>query len=550
MRDEMVRNVQLTLYLLLGAVALVLLIACANVANLLLAKATTRTREIAIRAAVGASRGRIIRQLITESMLMALVAGVAGLVLAVWGSSALVALAPANIPRLAETGIDGWVLTFTLGVSVIASLLFGLAPAWHASRVDLNDALKQGGGRAAVGGGAGSMRGALVVAEIALSVILLAGAGLLIKSFNALHNVALGFNPEHILVMETSVPASDDPKSSRRATQLYKDLLRDVATLPGVTASAATRATPGHTASDGGYWLDHMPPEDQVSPSAPQAVFSDVTPGAFRTLGIPLRAGRDFNDGDTYEARPTAIINEALAKKSFPGQDPIGRVIFCGMDLDSLKGMTIVGVVGDVRQYGPAQEPWPEIYMPYEQHPQPSTALSVIVRTANDPSALQETLRRKIRERSPDVPVRFTSMDASLAENVAAPRFRTLVLGIFAAVAVCLAMAGVYGVMAYLVSQRSNEIGLRMALGASPRDISGLVLREGMLLAGAGLVLGLAGAIAATRLLTSVLFEVKPGDPMTYAVVAVLLAIVALAASYIPAQRASKVDPLVALRQE
>lgn len=550
MRDEMVRNVQLTLYLLLGAVALVLLIACANVANLLLAKATTRTREIAIRAAVGASRARIIRQLITESMLMALLAGIGGLMLAVWGSSALVVLAPTDVPRLAETSIDGWVLAFTLGASVIASLLFGLAPALHASRVDLNDALKQGGGRAAVGSGAGRMRGALVVAEIALSVILLAGAGLLIKSFNALHNVALGFNPEHVLVMESSVPAGDDVKSARRATQFYKDLLHDVATLPGVIAAGATRATPGHTASDGGYWLDHLPPQDQLSVSAPQAVFSDVTPGAFRTLGIPLRSGRDFNDGDTYEAHPAAIINEALAKKSFPGQNPIGHVIFCGMDMDSMKGMTIVGVVGDVRQYGPAHEPSPELYMPYEQHPGASTALSVLVRTTNDSGSLQETLRRKTRERSPDVPVKFTTMDESLAENVAAPRFRTLVLGIFAAVAVCLAMAGVYGVMAYLVGQRSSEIGLRMALGARPGDISRLVLREGMLLVGAGILLGLAGAFATTRLLTSMLFEVKPADPTTYAAVAVLLAGVALAASYIPAHRASKVDPLIALRQE
>ena len=550
MRDEMVRNVQLTLYLLLGAVALVLLIACANVANLLLAKATTRTREIAIRAAVGASRARIIRQLITESMLMALFAGIAGLILAVWGSSALVALAPADVPRLAETSIDGWVLAFTLGASLISSLLFGLAPALHASRVDLNDALKQGGGRASVGLGAGRMRGALVVAEIALSVILLAGAGLLIKSFHALNNVALGFLPEHILVMETSVPSSDDPASARRATRFYKDLLRDVAVLPGVVSTAATRATPGHTASDGGYWLDHLPPMDQLNVSAPQAVFSDVSPGAFRTLGIPLRAGRDFSDGDTYDAPFSAIVNEALARKSFPGQNPIGRVIFCGMDMDSLKGMTIVGVVGDVRQFGPAREPWPEIYMPFEQHPQPSTALSILVRTTNPPAALQETLRRKTRARSADVPVKFTTVDASLAENVAAPRFRTLVLGIFAAVAVSLAMAGVYGVMAYLVSRRSSEIGLRMALGAGPRDISRLVLREGMLLACFGLVLGLAGAVAATRLLASFLFEVQPGDPMTYAGVAVLLLLVALAASYIPAHRASKVDPLIALRQE
>jgi predicted permease len=547
MRDEMVSNVQLTLYVLLGAVALVLLIACANVANLLLAKATTRTREIAIRAAVGASRGRILRQLITESMLMAVLAGLAGLIFAVLGSEALVALAPANVPRLAETSLDASVLIFTLGISVLASLLFGLAPALHASRVDLNDALKQGGGRASVGGGAGKMRGALVVAEIALSVILLAGAGLLIKSFNALNSVALGFHPEHVLVMETSVPASD-LKSARRATALYKDLLRDVSALPGVTATGATRSMPGHVISNGGYWLEHLPPREQMTVSAPQAVFSVVTPGTFATLGIPLRTGRDFDASDTFEAPFTVVVNETFARKSFPGQNPLGHLVFCGFD--SLNAMKIVGVVGDVRQFGPAREPWPEIFMPFEQHPEPSTALSVLVRTTNDPGAFQETLRRKTRERSPDVPVKFTSMAASVAENVAAPRFRTLVLGIFAALAVSLAMAGVYGVMAYLVSQRSNEIGLRMALGASPRDVSRLVLREGMLLAGIGLVLGLAGAVAATRLLTSILFEVKPGDPMTYVGVALLLASVTLAASYIPARRAAKVDPLVALRQE
>jgi len=547
MRDEMTSNVQLTLYLLLGAVTLVLLISCANVANLLLAKSTARTREIAIRAAVGASRGRIVRQLITESLLLALLAGAAGLILAVWGSAALVALAPADVPRLAEISIDGWVLAFTLGVSIVASLLFGLAPALHASRVDLNDALKQGGSRAVGGGSAGRMRGALVVAEVALSVVLLAGAGLLIRSFIALQNVSLGFRPEHVLVMESSFPASDLP-SARRATQFYKDLLRDVTALPGVSSAAATRSIPGQVASNGGYWLDHLPPLDQMSVSAPQAVFSILTPNAFATLGIPLRSGRDFNAADLYDAPFAAIVNEALVRQSFPGQNPIGRVIFCGMD--SLRGMTIVGVAGDVRQYGPSRPPLPEIFMPYEQHPQPSAALNVLVRTPDDPATLQQTLRRKTRDRSPDVPVKFTTLEASLAENVAAPRFRTLLLGLFAALAVCLAMAGVYGVMAYLVSQRSNEIGLRMALGASPGDVSRLVLREGMLLAGVGLALGLAGAAAATRLLSSVLFEVKPGDPATYIAVSALLGVVALAASYIPAYRASRVDPLVALRQE
>jgi putative ABC transport system permease protein len=544
MRDEMVSNVRLTLYLLLGAVGLVLLIACANVANLLLAKATVRTREIAIRAAVGASRGRIVRQLTTESLVLALAGGAAGLILAMLASRALVVLAPTDVPRLAEAGIDGWVLAFTLGVSVLASLLFGLAPAVQASQVDVNESLKQGAGRA-VGGATGRMRSGLVIAEIALSVVLLAGAGLLMKSFVALHNVVLGFHPERVLVMNSSVPASG-LEGARRATRFYKTLLADISASPGVLGSGATMATPGHVQSNGGYWIDHLPSE--LSVTAPNAVYSVVAPGTFGALGIPLTRGRDFNDGDTYDAPFTAVINEALARTSFPGQDPMGRVIYCG--LDSLKPMRIVGLVGDVRQYGPALEPIPEVYMPYEQHPRTATDLSILVRTATEPRRLEELMRRKVRQLSPEVPVKFTTMEASLSENVAAPRFRTLLLGIFGGLAVCLAMAGVYGVMAYLVGQRSNEIGVRMALGASTGDVLRLVLREGLGLTTLGLVLGLIGALAVSRLLSGLLFEVKPGDPMIYTGVAIVLALVTLTASYIPARRATKLDPLVALRQE
>ena len=543
MRDEMVRNVRLTLYLLLGAVALVLLIGCANVANLLLAKATSRTREIAIRAAVGASRGRIVRQLFTESAVLALIAGAAGLLLAKWGSDALVALAPGNVPRLAESGIDGWVLAFTLGLSLAACLLFGLAPALEISRVDLNEALKQGASRVLSGGRSGRMRAALVVAEVALSVVLLAGAGLFIRSFVALHHVALGFQPDHVLVMETSVPASD-LAGARRATHLYKDLLADLATLPGVSAVGATRNPPGIVYSDGAYFIDHM---GRFSPSLPDAVYSVMAPGALAALGIPLKRGRDFNGRDTYDAPFTVLINEALARKSFPGQDPLGHMIYCGFD--SLKPMRIVGVVGDVRQYGPAVPPAPEIIMPYEQHPLPSTGLSVLVRTTAG-TALWGPIQRKVREHSAEVPVKFTSMQDLLAENTAAPRFRTLLIGIFAAIAVCLAMAGVYGVMAFSVGQRANEIGVRMALGASTGDVLRLILLQGMLLTGMGLAVGLIAAIAATRLLTSMLFEVQASDPLTYVGVAALLAAVSLAASYIPARRAARVDPMTALRQD
>ena len=544
-RDEMVSNFRLTLWVMLAAVGVVLLIACANLANMLLAKAVARTKEIAIRAAVGASRGRIVRQLATESVLMALLAGAVGVLLALWGSRALVALAPADVPRLSETGIDASVLLFAFGTSLLASLLFGLAPALQALRVDLNKSLKQGTSRSTGGSVADRLRSTLVVAEIALSVVLLAGAGLLMKSFLALQNVALGFRPERVLVMSTSVPASD-LDSARRATRFYKELLAEAGTLPGVMNVGATMAPPGNTASDGGYWIDFLPKELNVS--APQAVFSVVAPGTFATLGIPLKRGRDFNDGDTYDAPFAAVINEALAKAAFPGQDPIGHSIYCG--LDSMNPMKIVGIVGDIRQNGPARPPSPEIYMAFQQHPLPATDLSVLVWTSFDPNALSETMRGKVHKLSADVPVKFTTMEASMTENVAAPRFRTLLLGIFAGLAVCLAMAGVYGVMSYVVGQRANEIGLRMALGANPRDVLRLVLRQAAILTGVGMVIGLAGAAAVTQLLTSMLFGVKASDPLTYVAVVALLGLVALVASYIPARRAMRVDPMVALRYE
>ena len=547
LRDELVgTDVRTTLYVLLGAVGLVLLIACANMANLLLAKATVRTREMAIRAAMGASRGRIVKQLIIESLVLAMASGVAGLLFAIWGSNALVSLAPKDVPRLAETGIDGWVLAFTFAVSVAASLVFGLAPAIHASKVDLNHALKQGSGRAMSGTGASRMRGALVVAEVALSVILLAGAGLLLKSFVALNQVALGFRPDNVLVMGTSVPSSG-PEGSQRAGRFYRDLLAAASAMPGVSAAGATRVPPGQVMSWGGYWVDHLPDRSAMTVSAPQAVFSIMAPGTLAALGIPLKSGRDFSWDDTADAPFAALINESLARKSFPGEDPIGRSIFCGFD--SQKPMKIVGIVADIHQFGPARAPWAEIYMPSPQH-RGTSAMSVVVRTTSEPTALFETMRRKARDLAPDVPVKFTTMEARMAENVAAPRFRTLLFGIFAGLAVCLAMAGVYGVMAYAVGQRANEIGLRMALGASASDVLGLVLRQGMLLVAIGLAIGVAGASATTRLLSNMLFRVKPGDPLTYAGVVAVLAAVAMAASYIPARRATKVDPLVALRQE
>jgi len=408
--------------------------------------------------------------------------------------------------------------------------------------VDLNETLKQSAGRALAGSRGGRTRATLVVVEVALSVVLLAGAGLLIRSFVALQGVTLGFRPEHVLVMESSVPSSN-LEDARRATRFYKDLIADLATLPGISAIGGARNIPGTTGSDGSYVIDRLSGFDV---SAPQAVFSVVTPGSFAVVGIPLKRGRDFNEGDTYDAPFTAIINEALARKSFPGQDPLGRMIYCG--LDSLKPMKIVGIVGDVRQYGPAAEPSPEIVMPFEQHPQTVTSLTIMARASVPGSALWGPIQSKVRARSAEVPVKFASLQDMLAENTAAPRFRTLLLGLFAALAVCLAMAGVYGLVAYTVGQRAGEIGLRMALGASTGDVLRLILRQSMALTGIGLAAGLIAAVAATRVLASMLFEVKATDPATYIGVAALLGAVSLAASYIPARRAARVDPASALR--
>jgi predicted permease len=541
-RDEMVGDVRLTLYLLLGAVSVVLLIACANTATLLLGKAMARTKEVAVRAALGASRPRIVRQLITESLLLALVAGAAGLLFANWGSKALVALAPADLPRLGDTRIDSWVLVFTLGVSLATSLVFGLVPALWASKADLNGALKQTATRSVTGGGMVRMRGVLVVAEIALAVVLLSGAGLLTRSFMALQKVALGFRPQNVLVMRATVPAPIPD-----ANRFFNDVISQIGALPGVLAAGATMAPPGHVESSGGYFLDHMPAQPDWT-TAPHVALNVVAPGTFAALGIPLTDGRDFNNGDTPDKPLVVIVNQALVRKSFAGESPLSRTIFC--PYDTLKGMTIVGVVGDVRQSGPASDPIPECYMTYRQHVYNQTALSIVVRTAGDPAALTQTLRGIARARLPDVPVKFTTMEAIVSDNVAAPRFRTLLFGLFAALAASLAIAGVYGVMTYAVGQRSNEIGLRIALGASTASVLRLILGQGLALAGFGLALGLTAAVAGTRLLTTMLFQVKPNDPLVYLAVAVLLGVVTLLAGYVPARRAAKIDPLAALRQE
>lgn len=548
LQDLMVRNVKSTLYLLWGAVGLVLLIACANVANLLLARGASRSREVAVLSALGATRWQIARPMLAESAIVALLAGVAGVLFASWGVDALLALAPSALPRATTIQIDGSVLAFTLVLALGVSILCGLAPLSQAGKVDLTDALKQGGTRGSIGAASGKLRGALVVFEVAVSIVLLIGAGLLIQSFAALARTDWGFNPEKLLVMQANIGYSTLDQA-KRVTRTYAEILRQVQGMPGVIDATGVFGVPGAYGSNGGYFLEGGPGFQQLGISrTPEADFVVATPGYFKTLGIPLKAGRDISDRDQYEADFVAVVNEALVKNSFPNENPIGRRLQCGLDNPNF--MTIVGIVGNIRQADPALPPRPAIYMPYMQHPNYGANMRFIMRTQGDPLALSEPLRRKLHDISSEIPVKFTTMDARLSDTVSSPRFRGVLLGIFATLAVCLAMAGVYGVMAYIVTQRAPEIGLRMALGANRSLIVKLVLSRGFQLAGMGVVFGLIGAFAATRLIASMLYEVKPLDPLTFAATALAAGLTTVVACAVPAWRATRVDPMVTLRQE
>jgi putative ABC transport system permease protein len=544
LQREMVGDVESMLYLLLGAVALVLMIGCATMATLLLARATARVPEIAVRTALGASHSRIVRQLLVEASVQAFAAGAIGVLIAVWGTSALVAFSPPDVPRLDEVTVNGSVLLFTLALSVLSAFLFGLPPALQAVRIDVNEPLRRSSGRTA-GGEGRRTREVLVVAEIALAVVLVVTGALLVRSVVALQQAPLGFQPDDVLLMQaTARPRAADWSDSRA---FFEGLLGDVAQLPGVLAAGAMMAPPGHVESESGYWIDQMPKESPLSAARP-AVMNVVAPGTFAALGIPLQQGRDFENVDRRDRPQVVIVNEALARAAFRGRDPIGRTLIAGYD--STEPMTIVGVVGDVRQYGPAREPQPELYMPYQQHFYNGATLYFVVRGAIDPAMLSASVERKARERSPEVSVRVTTLNALLAEHVATPKFRAWLLSLFAGVALVLAMAGVYGVMAYVAGQRSKEIGLRMALGANARSVVWLMLGRGLTLTVIGLTAGVLGAIASTRLVSGMLFDVKAHDITTYAAVVAALGLLALLAIYVPARRATRIDPLLVLRQE
>ena len=548
LQEVVVGNIRQALWILFGAVGVVLLIACANVANLLLARSSVRGREMVVRAAVGASRTRLIRQLLTESAVLGITAALLGTWMARLGTRALVALAPSAIPRLGEIEVDMIALGFALTIALCASLLFGLAPALHVSRVQLIEGLRQGGKGSSTGSRTGFARSAFVVAEIALAVVLVAGAALLGRSLAALTSLDMGFDPDRLLVVQTAVPIATSADAPR-AADFYRDLLPEFAALPGVESVGAVRSLPTRVASFGGYGIEGGVDFTKQGVRLPRAIFNVVTPNYFETLRIPVRMGRDFDERDRRGAIMTVIVNEALVRQSFKDQSPIGQRIQCGFD--TLEFMTIVGVVADIRSDSLGTPPQPEIWMPYEQHPRGATGLNLVFRVrSGDPLLLTETVRRRIASINPDIPVRAETMDSTLSSASATPRFNTLLIVLFAGIALMLALAGIYGVMTYTVSQRVPELGVRIALGATPENIMGLILKQGAGLAMVGLGLGLALALVSGRWLEGMLYGVTARDPWTLAVVTVGVAFATLLACYVPGRRAVRVDPMVALRAE
>jgi putative ABC transport system permease protein len=534
-----------SLLVFVGAVIFVLLIACSNVANLLLARGSARQKEIAIRMALGAGRLRIIRQLLSESLLLSLIAGGLGALMAMWTVEALKMMNPATLPRLNELSVDGRVLAFGLSISLLTVALFGLFPALQASRPDLNETLKEGG-RSGAASGRQRVRGVLVITEVALSVALLIGAGLLLRSFSKLQNVKLGFEPENLLTMRISLPRNRY-QGDQEAWAFYARLLRETKALPGVQDAALTSAVP--LAGTGNASSAVQIPGKAAAPdgSQPSAGWRVVSPGYLRTLSIPLR-GRDFDERDTAESQPVTIISEEMARRYWPSEDPLGKPV----TLRSLgdKTYTIIGVASDVRSLGPDAEAGPTAYV--------STAVMaraiqsrLVVRTRAEPEAQTSAVRAVLRSIDANVPVYdIQTIEQLLYDSLGSRRFNTFLLGSFAGAALLLASVGLFGVMAYLVSQRTHEIGIRLALGARPRDVFQLVIGRGMILASTGAALGLTAAFGLSRYLETLLFQIKPTDALAFTVAPALLLGVALLACFVPARRAMKVDPLVGLRGE
>ena len=548
LHEHVTGKIRPTLLVLLSAVGFVLLIACANVASLTLARATARSGELAIRSALGAGRWRIIRQLLVESAVLSIAGGAAGLFLAVWGLELLLSLSPANIPRLNEIGIDPTVLGFTLAISVLTSIGFGLVPALKLSRVDLSASLKEGGRGAMVGASTQRYRNALVVGEMALAIVLLIGSGLLIRSFQRLLDVNPGFSTENIITFSVAMQGASYADAQRRA-DFYQRLEDRLRSLPGVLAVGATTRLPMLNPTNNVTTTLFIEGRDAMSPEQPEVDFRRSTPGYFSTMNIPLIKGREMDDRDVLPATRGAVVNEAMAKRYWPDEDPIGKRIRLGSNTPQTPWATIVGVVGSVRHLGMDVEPRPEVYLPYLSLP--PTGPIIAVRTSTPPETLIAALRGEVQALDQSVPVsQFSTIPQLITRSVAPRRFNMLLFGVFAGVALLLATTGIYSVMSYAVTQRTHEMGVRMALGAQKRDVQRLVVGHGMKLALAGMTVGMVAAFALTRLMAGLLFGVSATDPLTFVAVSILLAFVAMLACYVPARRATTVDPMIALRYE
>ncbi len=543
LKDQLVGKVRPALLVLLAAVGFVLLIACANVANLLLARALSRRREFAVRLALGASRARLVRQLLTESLLLSVTGGALGVLSAYWLVGALARLAPANLPRVADIGVDSRTLLFTVGLTLLTSVVFGLAPALRASRPDVQDALKSGG--ATTDGAGGGLRSALVVAEVALTLVLLTGAGLLVKSFWRLLQVSPGFRTDDVLTMRLSLP-EDAYKDDAQTVNFYRALFERLQSVPGVERAAMVNNLPmAGVDINGSFEIEGRPGDHSHG-----AGFRIVSPGYFDALGIPVLHGRAFTEQDDERAAPVAVVSERVARATWPNEDAVGKRIRSGMDNRSDVWMTIVGVVGDVRHAGLDARPSADLYVPVAQRPHRARDATIVVRTSSDLSALAPVIREQVRSIDRNLPVSFESMGQVFSRTVADRRYSAWLLGAFACVALLLSLVGIYGVMAFAVAQHTRELGIRVALGAQRADIYRLVFGQGLTLAAAGVGLGLVAALALTRVLAGMLFGVGAHDPATFALVSLLLVCAALAACFFPARRATRVDPMIALRCE
>jgi putative ABC transport system permease protein len=571
------KKLRLALWLLLGSVGVVLLIACVNVANLLLARASTREREFTVRAALGASRARLVRQLLTESFMLAVAAGGLGLVLAAWGVAALAALAPANIARLDEVTVDPRVMLFTAGVSLVAGLVFGLAPAWRVSRSNPNDALKSSSGAFSGGLRLRQMRGALVVVECALTVVLLVGAGLLLRSLHRLHSVSPGFNPEGVLLTSVSLAplqelhAKDlrgDAVWSNRVA-VFRQAMERIGGLPGVKSVGLIRDFLIQGEADSTITVEGRPPAKEGEETGLLAAGA-VSPSFFSTMAVPLVSGRPFTDADTArsirlhftdlrvlsrpqaDGRPladVAIVNRAFGRRHFPGEDPIGKRFFIGPPGGKIYWYEIVGVVGDMHRQGLEKETIPEYFVPYLGGY--SGEADLVVRTGSDPVSLAQAVRQEIRTVDKSAAIlKMTTVERLLGELSAERRFQTWLLTLFAALALVLSAIGIFGVIHYAVVQRTREIGIRIALGARSSDVLRLMISQGMKLTLVGMTIGLMAALWLTDVMTHLLFEVSATDPATFVGVALALVGVALMACYLPSRQATRVDPMVALRYE